>query len=730
MEETGLVLRPFIGALPLGLLAAALIALSVLAYARTTRALSVWFRSLLVGLRLIAVALLLVCLLRPTLQTTHYETVKRPLVMLIDKSRSMTAIDDTPTKVSRLQAVEQVLADNKERLNRLGESYEVVTLAFARGILDRQSEQSEAAVGQSAYGLALERAFAEAASGQCDAMVVFGDGSHNAGGPDPVDVAAGLGEQGIPVYTVGVGQDEATSELRDARVLDVLAPRNAFLFSSATVRADVVFRGCLGMQVKVRLDMQEHRPVENVVSVGHAEETVPVEFQVVPEKLGEYKLTVTVEPVPNEVLSTNNSASTFIKVISSGSRVALFDVPRPEATFIARALQGAERLMLRRVSVLSGQALPGPQTETERYDVVVLGDLPHLAMLPSRMLELRQAVQEQGKGLVVLLTQTSGGPAGWQGTPIEELLPVRIGAAATAQGERRFVVAPEYADHPIVALGATVDATSSAWAEMPPLAGAMVGFEPKRGATVLARDQEGNPLLVVHRAGRGRVACLMADTTFRWFFTEQGTQDYHRRFWRQLVAWAAGSDEPPSSQLRVELSRQQVPLNEDVRIAVRLTDGQGQPIRDAQLALRLTDPRGGTHPLSYSFSRQDAAYVAEYAPAEPGDYRVAAEAEREGTSLGEDTSYFHASQADLELETPVADLKLLRRMSAVTEAAGGQYCNLMQADELFERLKARANPLKLTTRSRTDMWDRWLLFAAFAACMGLQWGLRKWRGLV
>ncbi len=83
-------------------------------------------------------------------------------------------------------------------------------------------------------------------------------------------------------------------------------------------------------------------------------------------------------------------------------------------------------------------------------------------------------------------------------------------------------------------------------------------MEVKRGATVLAADQDGNPLLVVQRSGAGRVACLMADTTFRWFFTDDPTQDDFRRFWRQLVLWAAGREEKAQNRLRLELSRQRL----------------------------------------------------------------------------------------------------------------------------------------------------------------------------
>lgn len=731
MEETGLVFRPFINAWILLVVALLFVALSVVGYARTTRAVSLRFKLLLLGLRFCAIALVIVCLLRPSLQTTHYELAKRPLVLLIDQSRSMKEINDTATGVSRLEAVNRLLEDNEDRLEALREQYDLVVVGFARGLLGGSDDESAAAVNYSAYGLSIEQAFAEVTSSRSDAVVVIGDGSHNFGPPDPLDVAAALNEQGVPVYTVGVGQDQATSELRDVKVLDISAPKSAFLFTSFPVRAKVMFRGCGGLSVKVRLESPGLASVERTVSVAHSEELVPLEFEVVPEKTGEYKITVHAKEVPNEILHENNSRSTFVKVISGGVRVGFFDAVRPESKFIARSLSGAEHLRLRRVLVLSGQRLPEPQTEMDRYDVVILGDLGSSALLPSRMLELERAVQEDGKGLVVLLSERSGGSKGWRGTPLEDLLPVKLaGSVRATAGKRQFQVSAEHAQHPILALGVTRQDTLNAWGSLPPLAGAPAGVQPKRGATVLASDQGDNPLLVVHRSGRGRVACLLADTTFRWFFTERDTQDHHRRFWRQLAMWTAGQEEKPEGRLWIELNKQQLLMDEKLNIKVHLVGRDEQPIRDAQLDLQITNPRDETEQVPYAFSRQEGAYVAEYSPPLSGEYLVSAEATREEEFLGRDRSHFHAHSLDIELEDPIADLKLLRRMSAVTKEAGGRYYYYLQAGDLFERLRERGEPLKLTTRRRKDIWDAWPLFALFAACLVSEWALRKWKGLV
>ncbi|MHC4592133.1 MAG: VWA domain-containing protein, partial [Planctomycetota bacterium] len=487
MEETGLVFRPFVSPWILLVLAAVVTALSVIGYSRTTRTISRRFKGVLMALRVAAIAVAMVCLLRPSIETARYEMLKRPLLLLVDQSRSMSEINDTPTGVSRLDAVKRLLTDNEARIGSLREVYDVVILGFARGLLGGGRSDDAAAARHSAYGLALEQAFSEVTGGQSDAAVILGDGSHNSGPPDPTDVAAALNELGVPVYTVGVGQGRASADLRDVKVVDVSAPKSAFLFSGFPVRPQILFRGCQGLPVKVRLEVAGQPPQEQTVTAAHPEEVVPLEFEVVPEKVGDHKVTVRAESVPDEILDSNNSYVTYVKVVSGGVRVGFFDAVRPESKFIARALDGAENLSVWRELVLLGQRLPEDRTETDRYDVLILGDLAAAALLPSRLLELKRGVQEEGKGLVALLSQESGGREGWRHTALEDILPVKLrGNTAIASGDRRFRVASGHADHPVLALGATASATLRAWESMPPLAGAVTGLEPKRGATVLA----------------------------------------------------------------------------------------------------------------------------------------------------------------------------------------------------------------------------------------------------
>lgn len=735
LEKTGLVLNPyrFFPLWAVVALAAVLMVLAVASYSRTTRPVSARFKRVMLLFRWIAIALLGLCLLRPSLRFTHHDPVRRPLIILLDKSRSMTRISDTPEGLSRWDEAQRVLEENRPYLRDMRRHYDVLTFQFGNGLIGRGRQEVAGDDRFSAYGDALRDAVRQAPRGQIEAVVLLGDGSHNHGRNDPVEVAAELGRRRVPVYTVGVGQDSATADLRDVKVLDVTAPKSAFRFTRIPVRVNLQCRSCQGLEVRVRLEipqLPDLAPQSETVTVAYSEESVPVEFEVTLERAGEYEFLVTAEPVENELLPQNNSGKAWTKVKETGVHVGYFDVLRPESKFVSRALIGTENMSLDRTLVLEGRALPlQKQDDFGVYDVTILGDLPASAVREDNLSGLVEAVQEEGRGLVVLLTERSGGPRGWAGTALADILPLRLaGTTRVAPDERRFEVARDYAGHPALALADEESESLAAWEDMPALSGAIVGPEVKRAAQILATDQDGNPLLVAHRSGKGLVACLMVDTTFRWTFTESDTQAQHKRFWRQLIMWTSGKE--AEAELNVKVSTQHPQLQEKLRISATLRDMNSEPVADARMTFTVREPDGTSVAVPCAYSQEDQAYLADYVAALPGDYQVSAHAERGVVDFGEDTSHFTARDVDVELEHPMADSALLRQIAGATQQVGGRYCHARQAGELFKELKDRAKPVMLTQTRRDDIWDMWPVFALLCGCMVTEWSVRKLKGLI
>ncbi len=86
---------------------------------------------------------------------------------------------------------------------------------------------------------------------------------------------------------------------------------------------------------------------------------------------------------------------------------------------------------------------------------------------------------------------------------------------------------------------------------------------------------------------------------------------------------------------------------------------------------------------------------------------------------------FIVDPRDLELDHPSADPDLMRQLATITGGAP------LKPDELAAWAK-RLSERKfgdLTQVETVTLWDNWWALLAFAACMTLEWALRKRWGL-
>ncbi len=176
------------------------------------------FRHLIFSLRLLALALLIVCFARPQAGHTEEEILTEgvDIVLALDISSSMLAEDFKPN--NRLEAAKLVAADFiRGRTNdRIGmvvfaaKSFTQCPLTLDYGILLNFIEEIE--IGMIEDGTAIGMAIANAASRLRDSkakskvVILLTDGQNNRGQLDPLTAAKVAKAFGIRIYAIGVGK--------------------------------------------------------------------------------------------------------------------------------------------------------------------------------------------------------------------------------------------------------------------------------------------------------------------------------------------------------------------------------------------------------------------------------------------------------------------------------------------------------------------------------------------
>jgi uncharacterized membrane protein len=137
-----------------------------------------------------------------------------------------------------------------------------------------------------------------------------------------------------------------------------------------------------------------------------------------------------------------NDEGVLAVATESEPRVLAIEAEPTAAAPLAHALE-AEHIA---VDVRSARALP-PRPALDRYDLVVLSDVPRAA-LPERSLAALEGFVHDGGGLLVAGGADAFGSGGWQGSRLEAMLPVLLDL-------------PERSDEATLALALAIDKSGS-----------------------------------------------------------------------------------------------------------------------------------------------------------------------------------------------------------------------------------------------------------------------------
>ena len=722
-------------------------------------------RWVLLGLRLASFILLLLAWLRPTLVYTQMKPQQATVVLLADKSRSMS-IPDGVGGQTRYELLRQTLADANGALRSLAEQFELKAYAFdarlqALEVADGQVLLPETPDGnQTALGAVLDDLLQQEVGKRLLAVLLLSDGVQQARPPRDLPVqtaAARLKAQGIPLYTFPIGQSRGLGQAQDVRLSSLRCNPTVFVKNELSVSADLEAYGYVHRTLVVQM-LFETRPgqLEEVarkeVEVQAAGDRIPIDLVYVPAAPGDYKLVVRVEPQPGELITTNNEIATFVRVLKGGINVLYLEGQvRVESRFLLQALRAAPNVQVDFYRIVRDPTLPADRglaaflrpgnldlSEAFRpgkYDVYILGDLDSAAFRPEELAQLAEAVSQRA-GLLMLGGFHSFAPGGYGQSALAKVLPVqmdrfgrqgfeeRIREDMHIPGPIRLMPTPVGQQASPMRLAADPQENRKLWLSLPPLEGINRLDRPAPGALVWATDEANHPVLVAHAFGSGRVLAFAGDSTWRW--PMHGFQDQHRRFWRQVILWLAQADEASQSDLWIKLAQRRFAPGDRVEFQLGVNDPAGQPIPQAQFRaeVQLPDGRLEQVPLVSGESGWQGALVQ---TEQPGDYTLRATAKLPDGQELTGTARFLVFQQDLELNLAAADIGTMETIAAMT---GGQALAPEQLPSLLEQLLRQTSTLQVEQVRKRTLWDTWPVFLLFVGLLSVEWYLRKRWGLV
>ena len=705
-------------------------------------------RAVMAGLRLGLVAILVFILFRPTLILTSVVPQRNFVGILIDDSQSMRITDQDG--VTRTDFVQSTFgSEGSELLTALSEKFTLRYFRFSRSA-SRLNDMADLSYSGTAtdLGNAMVRAQEELAGVPISGLVVISDGADNTG-EALAESLLPLQAANVPVYTVGLGEEEFSPDVQISRVE---MPRTVLVGTSLVVDVIVSHRGYSGRTVQLVVEDTGQLLASEDVTFARDGEPVVTRLRIEAQDAGPRLLRFRVPAQDGERVTENNVRDVLVNVVNDAEKILYFEgEPRWEVKFLRRAVSEDENLQVvvlqrtaeskfLRLDVDDAEELAAgfPKTREElfRYRALILGSVEASFFTHDQLDMISDFVSRRGGGLLFLGGRNAFAEGGYQGTRLAEVLPVflddELSTGAGPYFDELFIT-PTRAGltHPATQLGADdSEAVVERWEALPAVTTLNPITRLKPGATRLLsggpdRDRERQVVLAFHRYGRGKVIVLPIQDSWIWqMHADIPFEDQtHETFWRQLLRWL--SDDVPD-QVAAQSEREAVEPGQPVNLMIEVRDSAYAEVNNANVVAVVHNPSGDslTVPLDWDVE-QDGYYDGGFPTAAPGLYEVFVRAMRGADTVGTAVTYVDVAPSVEEYFDASMRGTTLRR---IADQTGGLFYTPESVANLPEDIGLTGAGVTLT--EERDLWDMPILLLLVLGLMGGEWGYRRKRGLI
>ncbi len=541
--------------------------------------------------------------LQVTLVREAFEEVAGGTALLIDNSRSMTLSGSSGERSDAVRAlIRKWQGDDRVEplVYRFGSE---TRAAIWSDLADTYDPTDDTTNIREALSTVLQRD----AEQELGSLVVITDGADPRFRADTLSLDASA----PAIHAVVIGGDD---RLDDQAIISLRADSTAYVGVPAVIRADVRAVGQLRRKdLSVQL-CHEGQLIQEQWAALDATGKGDLAFEVMPKRPGRALYRLAIPTHAEDQVPQNNQRAALLRVGRDRIRVLLVaGRPSWDVRFLRDFLKrdGSIDLIsffiLRAPSDLTSAAtdelalIPFPTDELFRehlgsFDVVIFQNFDFAPYEMEAYLPRIRDYVRRGGSFLMIGGDHSFSLGGYSGTPIEQVLPVKLPAGGgVVAGSYRPRPNRQLIRHPIVALGPDPSLTRRTWQALPPLHGANIIAGVKQGAQVLlqhprARVPSGMrfPILVVGEADRGRVAAMTADASWRWRFASDDAtvgSDEYELFWDRLIRWL--TRDPLLEPARISTDRDRYGIGAPVIVSGLLRDERYRLIANKKVSLRI-----------------------------------------------------------------------------------------------------------------------------------------------
>ena len=709
----------------------------------------------LASLRSMLLVLLVVLIAGPRLVQRDERIEKDWVIVLVDRSASMTIpdvpADDLDARQTRESQLRAAIDKSWPIWNEISENRVLVWLGFDAGVYELNQSASDQPLElgdpegrRTNLAAALDQALRRAAARPVSAVVILSDGRSIA---EPSRSAIRqLQAERIPVHVVPLG---STGAMGDLAIASAQGPGVAFVDDVAPVRVDLERLGAGDITGVVRLTDSATGLVLDERRITSDESSESITLTHTPTETEALDATWIVEIIPDtpDLVVSNNRAEIPVRLVNRPLRALYIDGrPRWEARYL-------KNLLLRESSITSSNLLlatdrrytqesdveiaqlPGSVEEWAEYDAVIIGDVNPSVFTEKQLEDLREHISIRGAGLLWIAGE-SATPNRWWETPLADLLPFTHAAGDVPASVDPVLMSPTDLAQGLGVLRLSLD-TDSAWPEQ--LTNPDAGWSALRWSQRIRPDalkpaaetlawfrsatdpSNASPGVMLMRFGSGRIAYIATDEIWRWRYGRG--EALPERFWIQIIRLLGREGLARAGQSAIlTATPAAAEVEQPVRVELELVD---QALVDLDLGavvvtiIRTPEPGEDTAPTPIELtlraeSADSRTFATIWSPNEPGSWTVNT-AESALNPLGLEEPILVILPDD-ETRHPETDHDLLTALSEQTEG------RVFLTDDLADLPLSLPNRrTRIVHEIAEPLWDTPLALLLVVLLLSMEW---------
>lgn len=629
------------------------------------------------GLFVLRLVVLIMFVLTVTGQILSFVWQKRPrqVAILIDRSQSMQAVRADSQALEIAGQIGSFLPRGlKPQFWSFGDT------VYAGVVPSMIAEQTR-------LGRALELVLRS----RPGALVLLTDGQDN-GDLSPVAVVK---QAQVPVYVLGFGQYAGYN----LSVRDWELPGLVYAGDTVQIRVHLVSSGLEeNLPVRVVVAGQERTVI---AGAGFSEQEL--EFPVVFTQPGKKLISVQVESLPGEITFVDNRAQALVQVQPAKLRIVYFtNNPGPNTRFILGLLRQNPRVSLEPVISFTGSFNPGNQLAG---DVYLLDGVSELES-DRGWWEWLESQIRGGAGLFYIAgVDHAFGPGLSRMLPVSQatVLKGSFTPVPTSAAEIAGVFGPDGIDLNL----------------LPPFNTLITGVPATNAEVWLQVGENGKPVVVAGKMGKGRVVYFGGYPLWRWGFLPEvsfGRESPLAVFLDRVSRYLAEQD---TSRFVLETDRLNYLAGEPVRLQLRARRPGGDFWEGLDVRIRV-DTGSFWVPM---VERGAGVYRVTLSGFGPGSHHAVAEVRQDGVTLGNARIDWLVNEQGIELVRLGLNRGILEE---IAQAGNGWFVPAESLNpELIKEIKTRGYQRRLILDPRSLPW--W--FGLMAVLFGVELLLRRRKGL-